>query len=231
MNIKTFLGAALIALSLPVAVPATLAQDADDGLERVRSKRFAEAYLLPGADFRPYSRVLIEPVTVTFKPGWAEEMGRATSSRARPRLTEDDVARMQAWLAADLAEALGKALAAAGFELATEPGPDVLRITPRLRDVFLSAPEAQGESAPLRQYTRRAGEATIVLEARDSEQGILLGRAIDRRRTTEYDRLQLVNEIVNRSEFGRLFDRWAQRAADGLQGLRAAAAVDSAAGR
>ena len=225
MNTRTLLGAAMVALSVLSAGPAAVAQDADDGLEPVRSKRFAEAYLLPGADFRPYSRVLIEPVSVSFKPGWLEELGRASGSRARPRLTEEDLARMQEWLAADLARALEKALADAGFELATGPGPDVLRITPGLRDVFLSAPDSAGDVAPTRLYTRRAGEATIVLEARDSELGVLLGRAIDQRWTTEHERLELVNETINRSEFGRLFDRWARRAADGLQGQQAASAI------
>lgn len=225
MNTRTLLGAALVALAVLSAVPAAVAQDADDGLEPVRSKRFAEAYLLPGADFRPYSRVLVEPVSVSFKPGWLHEVGSATGSRARPRLTEQDLARMEEWLAADLARALEKALADAGFELATGPGPDVLRITPRLREVFLNAPESAGEVAPMRQYARRVGEATIVLEARDSELGVLLGRAIDRRWTTDRDRLELVNETINRSEFGRLFDRWARRAAEGLQGLQAASAV------
>lgn len=226
MKTRTLPGAALVALSLLLAGPAAVAQDADDGLEPVRSKRFAEAYLLPGADFRPYTKVLIEPVKVSFKPGWLDEVGRATGSRARPRITEEDLARMQEWLAADLGRALERALADAGFELTAEPGPDVLRITPGLRDVFLSAPESAGDVAPVRLYARRVGEATIVLEARDSEQGIILGRAIDQRWTTDRDRLDLVNETINRSEFGRLFDRWAKRAADGLQGLRAASAVD-----
>lgn len=228
MRGKWMIGALVTLLALLLAAPATRAQDADDGLERVRSKRFAEAYLRPGAEFRPYSRVLLEPVTVAFKPGWMEEMGTATGSWARRRVTPEDAARIQAWLAADFAEALARALTRAGFELATEPGPDVLRITPALTNVYLSAPESWSDVAPTRSYTRQAGEATVVLEARDSELGVLLGRAIDRRRTTYHERPQLANESINRSEFGSLFSRWSKRAADGLEGLQAASAVTPA---
>ena len=43
-----------------------IAQDSGhwDGLVEVKPKRLDAAYLLPGADFRPYTKLMLEPVEV-----------------------------------------------------------------------------------------------------------------------------------------------------------------------
>ncbi len=41
-----------------------------DGLVRVKPKRMDAAYVAPGADFRAYTKVMLDPAEVAFKKDW-----------------------------------------------------------------------------------------------------------------------------------------------------------------
>ena len=68
----------------------------------------------------------------------------------------------------------------AGYQVVSEPGPDVLRLSLAIIDLTVNAPDTMvaGRSSS---YAVDAGEATFAVEARDSLTGQLLGRGIDRR--------------------------------------------------
>ena len=75
----------LLAATLLTATGAACAQDATgswDGLIEVRSKRMDAAFLLPGADFRPYTKVIVDPTQVAFRKDWLKD-----TNQNRPRLT------------------------------------------------------------------------------------------------------------------------------------------------
>ena len=59
---------AAIASAMLLAGPADAARPPDtwDGLVKVKSKRLDIAYLQPGADFRGYPMVMLEPTEVAF---------------------------------------------------------------------------------------------------------------------------------------------------------------------
>ena len=42
-----------------------------DGLVRVKSKRLDVVYLQPGADFRSYTKVMLDPTEVAFAKNWS----------------------------------------------------------------------------------------------------------------------------------------------------------------
>jgi len=118
--------------------------------------------------------------------------------------------------------ALGSYLAKAGWDVGVTNGPDVLRLTPLLVDVYVNAPD-KPTAARTDTYTVRAGEAAVALEIRDAETGQLLGRAIDRRYTSSQgDLLTLTNRVTNRADFERLLKRWTQIFVDGLAELKEA---------
>ena len=52
------------------------------------------------------------------------------------------------------------------------------------------------------------GEATLVIELRDSPTGALLGRVLDRRETLDTG-MQWSNRVTNTSDFRNLFKAWA----------------------
>ena len=65
-----------------------------------------------------------------------------------------------------------------------------------------------------------AGEATLVLEVRDSLTNALMGRALDRRETRRGAGMQMTTSVTNQTEFRALFRQWASIAAKGLEELK-----------
>jgi hypothetical protein len=101
----------------------------------------------------------------------------------------------------------------------TNPGRDVLQLSPAVIDLYINAPDvmAPGRS---RTYTVEAGEATLVLEARDSMSGALLGRVLDRRETNDTGHLSMSSSVTNIADFEMLFSQWAKIAIKGAQELK-----------
>ena len=75
MNRRLFLCAVALAptllqpsVALAADLPPTL-----DGLVLVKSKRLEAVYLLPGADFRVYAKVMLDPPEVAFRKDWMRD--------------------------------------------------------------------------------------------------------------------------------------------------------------
>jgi hypothetical protein len=66
-----------------------------------------------------------------------------------------------------------------------------------------------------------AGEATLILEARDSISNALLGRAVDRRETQGSGVATITSSVTNIAEFERLFGQWAKISIKGFNELKA----------
>ncbi len=49
-----------------------------DGLVKIKPKHMDAAYLLPGADFRIYTKVMIDPTEVAFKKNWRRDINDST---------------------------------------------------------------------------------------------------------------------------------------------------------
>ena len=209
-----------LAMAAVLVAPAFSADEDStwDGLQKVKSKKMDLAYLLPGADFRVYGKIMLNPIQVSFRKNWQRDMNRSPPG-ARQRVTTQDADRIRQEMADGFSETLVKSFQNAGFEIVTEPGPDVLLLTPVLVDVDVNAPDTM-QAGRTYTYTLEAGQATMALEVRDAETGQLLGRAVDKRRTGESGRLQWTTRASNRAEFRRVFDRWASILADGMVALK-----------
>jgi len=207
-------------LATSLALPAQASPEKTwDGLERVKSDKVDEAFLLPGADFRVYDKVMLDPITVSFRKRWVRDMN-ASQPTAQPLISSADVERIRKDMAGWFREALLRHLKQAGYQVVDAAGPDVLRLTPVLMDVYINAPETNSRVGRVDVYTLEAGEATLALEARDSDTGQLLGRAVDHRWTGRLPVWTLTTRISNRMEFDRIFDRWASLVVDGLASLK-----------
>jgi len=80
--------AALFSLPALAAAPPT----EWDGLVRVPSKKLELVYLQPGADFRGYSKVMLDPTEVAFKKNWRRDYNRGTRDLGG-QVSESDVQR------------------------------------------------------------------------------------------------------------------------------------------
>ena len=225
--IKTLLAslAAAMLLATAVASPSHAAEDSTwDGLQKVKSKRLDDAWLLPGADFRGYTKVIIDPLEVAFRKNWERDMNRSSRS-AHVRVSAEDADRIRKEMGEGFREVLVEDFAKAGYEVVTAPGPDVLRLTPGLVDVWINAPDTK-QPGRTYTYTVEAGEATLSLEARDSETGQLLGRAVDRRRTGDSGIWMWTTSVTNRAEFTNMFRQWSRILTNGLEALKEASPIE-----
>lgn len=219
---KSILVAGLAAL-VWLAAPHAKAQDEPkgtwDGLVEVKPKRIDAGFLLPGADFRPYKKIMMDPVEVAFKKDWMKDYNRDTATLSQ-RLTQEDIDNIAKAARENFEEVFTEVYREAGLEIVTTPGPDVLRLRPGVMDLYIVAPDnmTAGRS---RTYTTEAGEALLFLEVRDSTTGALLGRALDRRNTRYTGQVQLSNRVTNLSDFRTLFKQWADISVKGFEDLRA----------
>ncbi len=207
------------AFAIPVLfAPAAPAATRPDGLVPVRLRGLDEAYLLPRADLRPYTRVLLEGARVSYRKGWlrdANERGATLSGRVSEADARAFLDAAQSGFDVEWAEAFR----AAGYEIVASPGEGVLRVAPRVVDLSVSAPSTTTTGIE-RSYTTQAGEATLELEVRDSVSGELLGRIRDHRGTMKSPTLQRAFAGDSERDFRRLFGRWAELAARELGTLR-----------
>lgn len=195
-----------------------------DGMVQVKSKKLALAYLLPNADFRAYSKVMFDTPEVAFSKNWQRDYNRSTMTLSG-RVSDKDMLEAVDGAKQSLSKIFPERFTREGYQVVTEPGPDVLRLSLAIIDLQVNAPERDlpGRS---RTYAVDAGEATFAIEARDSLTGQLLGRAVDRREAGEGPTYRRTYSS-NMADFEDLFDTWAKIAASGLTELKSVSPVDT----
>ncbi|MCM2329070.1 MAG: DUF3313 domain-containing protein [Lysobacter sp.] len=191
-----------------------------EGLVAVKAKNVDEAWLLPGADFRPYRKVLLKRAEVAFQKNWVRDMSQSTGSRVGPRVSDEEAMNIVETARTGFDEIWAVAFRKVGYEVVNAPGEGVLEVAPRVVDLYINALDRH-TSSPSRTYTVQAGEATLHLDVRDSRTGTLLGRVADRRETMKTATPQMASSGRNASDFAQLFATWAVIAAKGLEELKA----------
>jgi hypothetical protein len=192
----------------------------NEGLVAVKAKNVDQAWLLPGADFRLYKKVLLKRAEVAFQKNWARDMSQSTGTRLGPRVSDEDAMKIVEVARTGFDEIWAAAFTKVGYEVVKAPGEGVLEVAPRVVDLYINALD-RPTSSPSRTYTVQAGEATLHLDVRDSRTGTLLGRVADHRETMKTATPQMVSSGKNASEFAQLFATWAVIAAKGLEELKA----------
>lgn len=201
---------------------------AADGLAKVGSKYFDEVAVQSGADFRGYTKVMLNPTQVAFAASWLKDMN-ANRIALLTRTTPEDADRIAGLVRAGFDDALARALNDASYEIVAAPGPEVLALGPRVVDLYVNAPASITMAVPSRVYTQEAGAATFAFEVRDSTTGALLVRVDDRR--TAGDRgnfrsnFKITNPVTNDFYFGQLAGFWAQSSVRTLSEFKARSPV------
>ncbi len=166
-----------------------------DGLTKVKIKGIDTAYVRPGADFSIYNKIIIEPIHVAFHKDWDKE-----STFYKQKLTtaqlEDIKTRLAKLAEETFAEQFSKD---GGPQIVTEPGPDVLRFSSAIVDLW---PRAVDTQEPGRNYvfTTSAGSAVLFAELRDSETDQLIGRVLDGREARNSGTMRWTNSVENTAE-------------------------------
>jgi len=211
----------LAALMLIAAWGTASAADAPeswDGLIQVKPKRMDAAFLLPGADFRPYTKLMIDPTQVAFQKDWQKRIN--DSRRLSDRVDDAQAQKILAAARTNFDDVFFEAFTKAGYTIVKEPAADVLRISTAVVNLYVNAPDTMSAGRSY-SFTTEAGEATLILEVRDSLTNALMGRVLDRRETQGSAGMQMSSSVTNQAEFRALFRQWANTAVKGIDELKA----------
>jgi hypothetical protein len=209
---RAFLGCVLAAAPLSAAPPVEW-----DGLQRVASKQFALVYLQPGADFRGYSKVIIEPTEVAFHKNWRTDYN-ATTRGVSNRVSDRDVENAISKSVATANDIFANAWRKGGYEIAAAPAPDVLKVKTAILNISVSAPEV-ASSARSYVFAREAGRAALLVELRDSVTGALIGRVVDQKVAGD-NTVGWRTSVSNRADFRELVETWAKDSVRGMSELK-----------
>ncbi len=191
-----------------------------DGLYEVINSRADKAWAAPGLDLSGYTKLMLVGAGVEYRPGGNTGRTYMARSRGGPyEVTEDQKARFEQTVTDAFRQELARS---ERFMIVDEPGPDVLMIRGALLDVVSYVPP---DNIPGRidVYLTSVGEATLVIELRDSITGAILARAVDRDAADDMVGGLESNRVTNRAEIRRVVQRWARSLREGMEGFVEAA--------
>jgi uncharacterized membrane protein len=187
-----------------------------DGLVRIDNARFAAAWIDPEIDVKQYNKII---------PGGAEFEFRAaqkvSASAARHGnqsefwISDANKQRLAELVSEVFAEELQKSKY---FTLAEEPGPDTLIVTGALHDIVSKVPPEDVGRSEI--WLRSLGEATLVIELRDSLSNEVIYRAVERRAVENVGSQMIrTNTATTWAEVRRWARRWAVSLREGLDSV------------
>jgi hypothetical protein len=196
-------GLALACTTTP-RVPELGVEESFDGLRRVENSRASAAWMRPDFDISSYGKVRLEGAGIEFRPVRGSG-GRGSSGRREFPVSQAQEARLIDIVATAFREELARS---ERFELVDEDGPDVLTVWGGLLDVVSFVPPTRPGRGDI--FLSSVGEATLVIEIRDSFSHATLARALDRRaasRTTSS--VARSNTVSNWGEIRQVARQWA----------------------
>jgi hypothetical protein len=218
MNIQTRAVLSFVAVLSMAGLWAASAMAADsppattpDGLELVKNSKLDLVYRRPGVDLAPYTRIILDPVEVAFKKQWTQDFRR---------VSKNDRERIRSELAKEFHDILVEELQTkGGYQIVEAPGPDVLRFTAGIFELYINAPDTMS-SGRSQTYALSTGEATLGAELTDSESGAVIARAADRERARESATMQWITRSKNRADARAMLRKWATALREGLDAAR-----------
>jgi hypothetical protein len=176
-----------------------------DGLQRVKLKGVDAAYARPGADFKVYKKIIIDPIQVAFHKDW-DKKSTVYNQKISAEKLEDIKQRLGKLAEETFANAFSKD---GGMQVVTAPGPDVLRFSSAIVDLWPRAVDTQ-EPGRNYTYTTSAGSAVLYAELRDSETSQLIGRVVDGREARNSGTMRWTNSVENTAEARAMVSDWAR---------------------
>ena len=192
-----------------------------DGLTRVDNTAMSSVWAKAGADLSGYDKIILEGAGIEFRDVKGPESGSVSatnrSTRSEFPLSEADQQRLRDTVSESFTSALS---GSENFTIVEESGPDVLLVRGALLDVVSNVPpDTVGRSHI---FLSRVGEATLVLEIRNSQSKEIYVRAMDRRAAERPGSTMEANSVTTWAEVRRLANRWARQLQTGLDALMTA---------
>jgi hypothetical protein len=177
-----------------------------DGLHRVDRSVMDAAWVRPDLDLTRYTKLMLVSVGISYKED-PDYRGTFDRSATEFPITEESRERLENTVREKFLEEFEML---ERYQVVTEAGPDVLMLVGGILDVVSRVPpERPGTSGRGGVYLTSVGDATLVLELRDSMTDRVLARAADRRSAESAFAFE-VNTVTAWSEVRRLAGAWAR---------------------
>ena len=187
-----------------------------DGLVRIDNARFAGAWIDPEVDLALYTKII--PGGAEFEFRNVQKMSASAARRSNERefwISDTNRQRLVDTVTEVFTEELQKS---EHFAVTDKPAPDALIIIGGLQDIVSQVPpEDVGRSEV---WLRSVGEATLVIELRDSLSNEVVYRAVERRAAESVGNQMIrANTATTWAEVRRWARRWAVRLREGLDSI------------
>ena len=192
------------------ATPPTVNAESEptaDGLYEVAGIDADEAWAQPDVDMALYSKIILERIDIEYRPGGETRLHRFAHSQRGPfEVAEHQKDDFRRFAEEELRQELGESRR---FTLVDEPSADALQVTLRLLDlVSYVPPDSPG---PRELSVAEYGEATLVMELRESMTERVLVRVVDRRAAEAGDRsAHVYDRLDSPADPRRMFREFAQ---------------------
>ena len=174
-----------------------------DGLAQVKNTKVKGAWMRPDFTLAGYTKIMLQGAGIEYRPVKKVNRAGSTSGTQFP-LTDEQKERLRTIVSDAFRAELAQTQK---FQLVDQPGPDVLMIWGGLVDVVSYVPpESIGRGNV---YLNSVGEATLVIEIRDSQSNAVLVRVVDRRAAQSSGVPLPSSSVTNWSEVQRLARTWA----------------------
>jgi hypothetical protein len=174
----------------------------DEGLSPVSVKGLDHVYAKPGINLSQYTKVLLDPVEVSFSKSWSVDRAGGPITAAERQTIRDGLAKI-------FRQELTRVLqVGGGYPVVTTSNDDVLRIKAEIRDLYINAPDVP-RAGPKRTYALSSGEMRLVAELRDAPTGALIARVIDLKRDPDAPWLHLTTRVDNVAAARQAIAQWA----------------------
>lgn len=194
--------------ALPAVADEQAPEVSTDGMKLVVEDRRGAIYADPGVDWSVYSKIILDDATVSFRKNWERDQNRNRS--LSNRVSSSDIERIKSGLAELFDEVFVEELSEnGGYEIVDTAGDDVLRITPRIVDLDVYAPDVRSASNT-RSYSETSGQMTLKLELYDSVTGDLIAAASDRRESPRSGYMQWTTSVSNKADARVMLRNWAE---------------------
>ena len=177
-----------------------------DGLVRVKDSKLDYVYVLPNATLAGYKRVRIDPVDVAFDKNWKPNEHERSPSR---QISDSDIEKIRSTVASEFRKVFIEELKEGGYNVVDTDGPDVLRVTPFIVNLYITAPDKM-TAGRSRSYVASSGHMSLIAVLRDSVTGQNLVKAVDNVQGRQTNNFQIANSVTNLGDARFAFGKWAR---------------------
>lgn len=201
----------IIMISVSVWACTSSAPSPDASLIEANGKPMDHLWVKPGVNFKTYQALLLDEVTVSYREK-AYQFSRISKHELKKRLDSSaDLLKRQFKTSFEI-----KILEQERYQIAQQPGPGVLKLTPSLMDVYLVNPDEKLATSRQKVLSYNTGDMTLKMEVRDSISGELLAVVQDQQSADNWFQMQRQDNMTLIRETRLIFSRWARWLSDGL---------------